>query len=131
MLPTERQALVRRVAEHFAEKYEKALRKVLDEGWSVYERKGVDERLASYMSETLPEDMPLILDPDYLEKRQFGTAPPLQAELLAQQAIASGMEPETPMLWPQLLQLPPFVFKRFQTDMRFLLRTEAKELAAG
>ena len=155
MLPEDRNALIRRVATAFAAKYEKALRKVLDEGWSVYERKGAAFRLASYIQDTLNADFGRITDPDYYDKRLFGTAPKLEAELILETyrltpedsmpVLVAAMQaaldawtalgddtvprpPWAPFLWPLLLTLPKFVFQRFQTDFRSLLRTEAKEM---
>lgn len=91
------------------------------------------KRLLEYFrSQTPALDEPLLMDRDYLKKRETGEAPRLWCEVMAedyQMAQAQGVMTEPPpMLWPMLMppSLPPELFRRVQSDYIRLMRAEEK-----
>lgn len=146
--PTDQQEVLQEVATEFAERYEADLTEVLERGALTFGLTDGPARLAQYRAQTLPDDIPLILDPEYLKLRGEGMAPPLAAEQLVaeyqaavaeygqirQEAAQSGQQapnltlpPAPPSFWPSLLppRWPPLVFKWFQRDYIELARREA------
>lgn len=131
-----REEYIREIAERNADRLKDALLEALDNGWLIFHKGKPRERLNGYMKSTLAEDLPLLLDPDYLDKLSQGLAPPLLAvQMVEQRAMESSqidpmteqpMLPQTPappLLWPIILGgLPGYVFERLASDFRTLLK---------
>ena len=135
------------------ERYNDWLDETLKEGFALYGIRPPRERLQGYMEGTLADDLPLVLDPDYLKKREVGIAPPLMVETMIEadmkatsvwqqvsdHALAAGQEappqPElsgAPMMWYLLLppRLPPRAWQKIAADFRSLLLAEARKAEA-
>ena len=148
--PKKAEEILRLAAKERGKWYEDQWRRVLKTGAFMFSRRTSAQRLAWYIEKTLVADIPLILDENYLAKRELGAALPLQAETmiksrqaaqvqqaqLIMQAQMMGLQPpelpplppDAPNLWPGLLPpaFPPLVWDYFAKDLRDLLKPEAE-----
>ena len=141
--PDEDEEDIKDAVKEWADELEVELGELLDKGFSIFAKRPPRERLAGFLAETLREDAPLVLNPDYLKLRQAGLMPPLWAETLlaeyeaaqaayaqvAMQAQQMGMPPpeppqvpKPPMLWPLLLQAPDYCWETVARDFRRLVK---------
>jgi hypothetical protein len=112
---------------------------ILDDGFGVFARGKPQARLQAYLQGTLPEDLDLVMDPDYWDLRAEGKAPPLRCEQVAQsemaraqQWLAAGLpapQPSVPMMWVHLAGLPNRMLEKISRDFGSLYRAEAKKVA--
>ena len=123
--PKEQQEVLQEIAEEFSLRYREDQKELVERGALTFVTMKPRELLQALMGETLPEDLPHILNENYLLERRLGAAPPLTAELLtaereamlaqhqlmATEAEMMGgepppmpeMPPEVPFLWVGLL----------------------------
>ena len=142
--PREQEEVWGEVQDEIEERYHDDLKELLKKGTLFFYRARAKDRLAWYMEQTLPADLPLVLDPDYLEKRRLGAALPLQAELMRKEREAAQAEqeavlmqaqvmgivaapempplpPDAPPFWPGWLEFPDLMWGHFARDFRDLL----------
>lgn len=129
--PEKRQQAIQEIAERDAERLKEALLGALDEGWFLFAPGTRSDRLRAYVANTLTSDVPLVRDPDYLEKLSKGEAPLLLAvQLMNSPAVQEGRLPPPPALWPMVIgQLPGYVFQKLSRDFRDLAREEERRAA--
>lgn len=129
--PDEQVEVLKEIADEFQETYYEDLDDLMDKGELIFGRFKPREMLQGFLEDTLPQDIPLVLDPDYIAKRRAGLAPELLAEMMIketerltaehealtmqaeQQAMMTGvpampipppqLPPPAPPLWPGLL----------------------------
>jgi hypothetical protein len=141
--------LLEEAAEEAVEHFNEFIDQVWDSGVFIFPRQKPRVRLAFYQQNTLPGDVFLVTDPDYMKLREAGQAPPLFAEIMAQQYQQAQMQfteqqmafdaemqgaedmvttlppdpamlpPPPPALWVLLLQVPR-IFTRAGSDFRAL-----------
>lgn len=156
--PDEQLGVLRKAGEKIKERYEKDCKQILEDGVMIFAKRPPAERLKTYRENTLPEDIPLVLDPDYPQKRLMQQAPPLMAELVlmqreqmmvqyqqqqmatqdANQALEKdGMTmlppappqlPQAPNLWPDLLPLPDIFWRHFSRDFMTLEKNDLRKM---
>ena len=138
--------LLQEAAKDAAKHFDEFLDEVWDSGVFIFPRQKPMQRLAFYQGNTLPGDVFLVTDPGYLKLREAGMAPPLFAEIMAQQyqqavvqdqmttmlAAENGMAPPIdagvlppppPQLWVLLLKVPR-IFEKAGRDFKSLLNKE-------
>lgn len=115
-----KEELMREVIDKRIERIEEVLRNLAEEGPPIPGKKKTPaERLAGYMRMTMPQEISLVLDPDYEVKLSLGLYPQLQSPF-----------------WNLLLSLPRFKsgwspFKFHVDDFRKLLLTLEKRIEKG
>lgn len=149
--PEVQERSLKEIAEQWADRLKESLLTALDEGWLIFKKARPQERLAGYMANTLSQDMPFVLNPEYRNLLDAGLAPPLlcvqmdearkvaevQAQKLLVDAQAMGLQadapqlpPAPPMLWVYIMDLPPYVFERLSRDFAHVLKAAADREAA-
>ena len=129
--PEDQQRISLELAQWANEQGDVALHQAADEGWIIWSIQPPAKRLQGYMLSTLAEDFPLVITSDYLDLFRAGILPPLKA-LEEWQAITVTGQPPTSYqryLWPLLLLLPDWVFKKYQSDFIHLVKTEMNKSA--
>ena len=76
--PEEEEELIIEVADDEMELMREALKQVFDDGYIVFGPSVPAKRLAVFKTETLPHELPMLLDPNYLEGLEAGYYPPPQ-----------------------------------------------------
>lgn len=133
--PDRLQQLLVEVAQEEADRYKAALEDALNEGWLLWSMNSDAARMKGYMANTIMEDLPLVLEPAYLDLYKQGMAPDLAALTLwnqvQQQAMMTGqpITDTSKLLWAMLLDLPSWVWKKFQQDFISLSRQFLKQMA--
>jgi hypothetical protein len=148
--------LLQEACEEAVEHFNEFLDQIWDSGVFIFPRQKPQSRLAFYQQNTLVEDVFLVTDPNYMKLRDAGQAPPLTAEIMAQQyeqaqmmaaqqqaqfdaeMLGSGDMVQTlppdpamlpqppPMLWVLLLQVPR-IFEKAGRDFASLTRKEMQK----
>mgnify|MGYP001570445773 CR=1 FL=1 len=108
--PEENEEDIRDVAREYSERLETTLREVIDEGAVIFGKSKPANRLRAFLDLTLIQDVPLVLNPDYMKALKAGLAP----------------LPASPM-WQGLAALPDFAWHHFARDFRDLLRLHPAE----
>ena len=119
--------------------YEAAVTQAADEGWLLFSIGKPRERLYVYKECTYPEDMMLVLTPDYPKLLRAGIMPPLRCIAEWNNAVAPVTDEKgqvtvpipsdlRPFMWALLLLCPDFVFLRWATDFRKLAAAEMERL---
>lgn len=142
--------LLQEACEEAVEHFNEFLDQIWDSGVFIFPRQKPQARLAYYQQNTLTADVFLVTDPDYMKLRDLGQAPPLFAEIMAQQyeqavmldqqtmmltqeqglppPIDAGVLPEPPpMLWVLLLKVPR-IFTLAGRDFGSLTRAKLREM---
>mgnify|MGYP001607364455 CR=1 FL=1 len=132
--PDENEEDMREAVDELMEESDARLEALLDEGFALFARRPPAVRLAGYLAETLPEDVPIVTDPRYLELRKTGLR--LRAEeLLEQQALMPPEQievmPPVPNLWPLILRARDIAFVTLARDFRELLHAEERRNGRG
>ena len=124
--PEQQQAISLELAQEASEQFDAALHESAEEGWLIWSIQPPAKRFQGYMLSTLAEDFPLLITSDYLDLFKAGILPPLKALEEWQAITATGQPPSSYQryLWPLLLLLPEWVFKRYQSDFIHLVKTE-------
>ena len=146
-LPRDRETMLEEIIEKHAERFRDWEDRTWDEGLALYGKSKPQDRLRWYMSQTLAQDMGMVLDVDYREKRKQGLAGPLTVELQFQQyqeqsALMAQAQQEAeamklpmpevppaqppPMMWVQLMGMSGRFMQKVQRDFRHCLDEQAK-----
>jgi len=141
--PADQERILKERVEFHVEQAKAWLKQALEEGFGPFGKRPPRERLPDYESVTLPEDRPLVLDPEYLAKRRAGLAPLLLAEqllsvyelamveheMMMTQGVTEMEHPppqKPPDFWVLALSLPDEAWEFFTGDFRTLLREQEK-----
>ena len=145
-LPAERETAIEELAQHHADRFRDWLEERWEQGLAIFGKAKPQDRLRWYMSQTLAQDMGMVLDLDYREKRKQGLAGPLTVELQFQQyqeqatlvtraqqeAEAEKMQmpqlPELvppPMMWVHAMAMPAWFMVKVQRDFRHCVDDQA------
>lgn len=120
-----------------------------ENGFGVFSRGKPQARLQAYLDGTEPEDLDLVMDPDYWEMRAQGQAQPLTCEVKAQEYQAMQAQyqqlammaqdakmpvppppeiPEPKMMWVHLAALPNRMLEKISRDFAALFRAQARKI---
>lgn len=141
-------------AHKYADRTEKTIRGVLDNGFLLWELQKPQQRLLSYRYVTDPRDTMWLLTDNYLDLWKTGAAPDLAVLTAYQQVQKPQPDPLTGQMVPvpinDLLKYfwavllaglppdasglvvapPPFVFEKFQKDFIHQEKEDAKKVTA-
>ena len=81
LAPEEEEELIIQVGDEEMELLREALKAVHDDGYIVFGPSVPAKRLAHFKTETLPNEWPMLLDPNYLEGLEAGYYPPPQEQV--------------------------------------------------
>jgi len=153
-LPRDRETMLEEIIEKHAERFRDWEDRTWDEGLALYGKSKPQDRLRWYMSQTLAQDMGMVLDVDYREKRKQGLAGPLTVEIQFQQyqenaTLLAQAQQEAeemgstlpadfpkqvqppPMMWVQLMGMSGRFMQKVQRDFRHCLDEQAKREGMG
>ena len=99
--PERKEAILKDVAKKYTDRLDRSLRKVMDEGLSIFSNEPPMKRHAAYMAGTLPNELLYVLTPGYGDMVRDGLLP----------------WPLSPM-WTLLFSLPPFVADHYVSDFQ-------------
>ncbi len=139
--PEELQQIEVDVVKEAVAEYEAAVTQAADEGWLLFSIGKPRERLYVYKECTYPEDMMLVLTPDYPKLLRAGIMPPLRCIAEWNNAVAPVTDEKgqvtvpipsdlRPFFWALLLICPDQVLTRFADDFRELARVELEKVVA-
>ena len=127
--PEEQQRISLELAKRWNQSIDTALEQTVEEGFMIWSVQPPAKRLQGYMLSTLAEDFPLVITSDYLDLFRAGILPSLKALEEWQAITATGQSPTSYQryLWPMLLLLPDWVFRKYQSDFIHLVKMEMKK----
>ena len=128
MEPKTLQRIQTEVCKQAAEDYDAALHRSRDEGWIIWASAPPRQRLQGYRTVTFPQDVGLVLTPDYVKLYRQGAAPELTSvqywRAWEESGVAIPPEAQPYFHWALLLLLPDWVFEDAAADFRRLAQAE-------
>ena len=80
--PEDHEQNIWEVAQEFADRFKATLMQVWEEGYFVFRHAPPVRRHASYMVMTLPDELGMLLDPEYMNKLEAGLAVPPRSVMI-------------------------------------------------
>ena len=80
--PEDHEANIWEVAQEFADRFKATLMQLWEEGMFVFRHQPPARRHAGYMSMTLPDELGMLLDPEYMNKLEAGLAVPPRSVMI-------------------------------------------------
>ena len=122
--PARREALIREVAQGYADRLERELNETMDQGFLFWGREKPQVRLQDYLTRTLPQEEQMVLNPGFVKAVAERQMPPWTPDETGKASVS----PFTGPLWGPLSYMPGYVLQRFASDFRSLLVAERRKL---